>query len=441
MATQRSEKSMHWAKIGGVLPVVLALMGGCNEPVDSDPSQTDGNRDAASGDGDTPGDGGGETGGDGDTPGDGGAMGDGDASSGGAAGDDDTSSGGVAGGGGTIASGGSSSVAGDLVPAFIVQGHLGRTVLSCDDGRTWIFDQADDVGDGTCWSGDNEIECDHNEGAGRGLAYGNGQFFAMFGWGTPSTLRRTEDGIDWGLRIESAADENYGGVAYFDGTLLAAGRVSKTSTDDGLTWSEPVDTGMIGWNVRRAGTAGNRFVIVGDADDVVLSADKGATWVAPDVMPAGCGAGIQTEGGIAFGEGVIVIVGNDGTACYSSDGGVTFGMANVGGNVESHLVWSGVDFVVYGGGNAYRSPDGEAWTATAISPSVNLGAIAVSDAGTFAGVEGGWGEDYWYAGQEFFRSEDGINWESLPEGSYTGGHPVRTMTFGYVRSSASCPAL
>lgn len=431
---------MQLAGNWGALPAALVVMGGCSDPSESDRSDGDGegNTSGEMGDFDAPGDGDGEAPGDSDTP-SGGAVGDGDEPSGGTVGDGDASSGGAAGDGDTAATGGSSVVSDGLVPAFMAQGHLGRTVMSCDDGRTWIFDQANDVGNGTCWSGENEIECDHNEGAGRGLARGNGQFFAMFGWGTPSTLRRTENGMDWALRIESTADENYGGVGYLDGTLLAAGRVSKTSTDEGLTWSDPVDTGMIGWNVRRAGTAGDRFVIVGDADDVVLSADQGATWAAPDVLPAGCGAGIQTEGGIAFGEGVILIVGNDGTACYSSDGGVTFGTANVGGDVESHLVWSGVDFVVYGGGNAYRSPDGEAWTATAISPNVNLGAIAVSEAGTFAGVEGGWGENYWYAGQEFFRSEDGIHWETLPDGRYTGGHPIRTMTFGYVRSSESCP--
>lgn len=416
----------------------MALLSGCNEATDSNSEGSTATGGTGSGD---------ATGGalgDGDLTGVGGISGDGDDVDGPTGGSGPESGGSTFGGaprdGGASASGGSGEVAEGLVPAFVLQGHLGRTALSCDDGRTWVFDQSNEVGDGTCWSGTNEIECDHNEGAGRGLASGNGQFFAMFGWGTPSTLRHTQNGIDWDLRIESATDESYGGVAYIDGVLLAAGRMSKTSSDDGLTWADPIDTGMVGWNVRRAGAAGDRFVIVGDSDDVVMSADLGQSWAAPEVLPAGCGAGIQTEGGIAFGAGVILIVGNDGTACYSSDGGTTFGQANVGGNVESHLVWSGTDFVVYGGGNAYRSPDGEEWAPTPISPNVNLGAIAVSDQGTFAAVEGGWGENFWYAGQEFFRSQDGINWESLPVGSYTGGHPVRTMTFGYVHASESCPA-
>lgn len=421
------------------------LISGCTDSAEPQGGDPDG--DLGSGDGDLNSDGasGGSGGGDGDTlvggasGGGGGVHGDGGAPLGGLSGDGDV----AATGGSTApggASGGSSSSSDGLVPAFVAQGHMGRTVLSCDDGRTWIFDQSNDVGDGTCWSGTNEIECDHNEGAGRGLAAGAGQFFAMFGWGTPSTLRHTTTGIDWALRIESEADESYGGVAYIDGVLLAAGRVSKTSLDSGLTWSVGVDTGMLGWNVRRAGAAGDRFVIVGDSDDVVVSADLGVSWAAPEVLPAGCGAGIQTEGGIAFGGGVILIVGNDGSACFSTDGGSTFGKANVGGTVESHLVWSGTDFVVYGGGNAYRSPDGEEWRTTPLSPSVNLGAIAVSDEGTFVGVEGGWGEDYWYAGQEFFRSADGIHWESLAPGSYVGGHPIRTLAFGYVTASESCPS-
>ncbi len=427
-------------RFAGALLVIGWLPLSCNVSVDSPDPPTD------SGDGDdvSGGDGDGSSGGDGsggasDPTGNGGTGG---FASGGGDGDGNGSGGIVAAGGaidpGTGGTGGSTPVDTGLVPAFVGQGHLGRTVVSCDDGRTWIFEQSNDVGTGTCWSGENEIECDHDPGAGRGLAAGGGRFFAMFGWGTPSTLRTSSDGESWDVRIGDVPDQRFGGVGYIDGTLLAAGIRSRVSQDDGLTWSDPIETGLSGGNVRRAGTAGAHFVIVTD-DAVVLSADKGATWFQPTNLPDGCGAGIQTRGGIAYGNGVIVVMGDNGLACSSTDGGVNFTASPIGGDSDSHLVWSGSDFVVYGGGNAYRSADGEEWTETALSSSYSFGPVAVSDSGTFVAVEGGWGDSVWYQNQEFYRSEDGIDWETLPEGSFEGGHPMRTLAFGYIEPSSSCP--
>ena len=67
-----------------------------------------------------------------------------------------SNSGGYGGDGGAPVSGGMGGTlpGDDLVPAFVAQGHLGRTVVSCDDGQTWNHDQSNEVGDGTCWSGE-----------------------------------------------------------------------------------------------------------------------------------------------------------------------------------------------------------------------------------------------------------------------------------------------
>src|SRR5690606_12804516 len=126
-------------------------------------------------------------------------------------------------------------------------------------------------------------------------------------------------------------------------------------------------------------------------------------------------------------------------ACASSDGGVTFEQSSIGGNADSHLVWSGTHFFVYGGGNAYTSPDGVEWTSQPMDPPFNVGPVAVGPKGTFVAVNGGWGESVWYAGQQFYRSEDGVRFEALPPGSFTGGHPLRTLASGSVSPSEDCP--
>src|SRR5262245_52167588 len=68
-----------------------------------------------------------------------------------------------------------------LVPVFVAQGHVGRTTISCDDGRTWVGNRSDDDSI-RCFSG---VDCDHHPGAAHGVVFGHGWFFATFGWGQP----------------------------------------------------------------------------------------------------------------------------------------------------------------------------------------------------------------------------------------------------------------
>jgi len=327
----------------------------------------------------------------------------------------------------------------DLIPAFIAQGHLGRLVMSCDEGRTWVADQEENPDHGTCWSGDNEIECDHQPTSGRGLTYGDGAFFATFGWGAPSTIKCSENGVDWEVVLDGADDlGRFGGLGFLDGTLLAAGRSARLSSDLGETWSESFDTSLPGYNVRRAASAGDLFVIVGDSDEVVISRDRGITFLEPESLPAGCGAGIQTSGGIAHGNGLLVLLGGDGLACSSSDEGRTFLSTSVGGSVSSHLVFSQGEFWAYGPEGAFVSSDGENWETRSTTGMDRIGPIAVSAEGTFVGASGGWNQ--WYDEQKMYRSEDGVSWSELGVDAFTGGHPLRDLEFGYVSPSAHCSA-
>lgn len=321
------------------------------------------------------------------------------------------------------------------VGVFVAQGHAGRTTISCDDGRSWIHDRSLDDSI-VCFS--DGFDCDHHPGSAKGVTYGRGWFFATYGWGPPGSVQRSRDGVTWEPVLE---ETTFGGIAFGQERVLAGARQPRWTADDGESWTDSGSTELDVWNVRRTGWVphdGGRFVLVGEdggARDVVLSSDGGETWWHPSSLPAECGAAIQNEGGIAYGDGTMLIVGRTGDACRSTDGGATWTSTAIGGEVHSHLVWSGDAFLAWERGVLWRSEDGAAWSSTPTSPAdLRIGAVAMSPGGTFVAVKGGWQE--WYDRQRFYRSEDGVTWTELPSGSYVGSHPIRDIEFGYVES---CP--
>jgi hypothetical protein len=319
----------------------------------------------------------------------------------------------------------------DKLGVFIAQGHVGRTMMSCDDGRTWIKNRSDDDSI-RCFEG---VDCDHTEGAGRGIAYGGGVFVATFGWGKPGSIRRSTDGFTWTKTLEGTT---FGGMVFGNEAFVAASRAPQASLDLGKTWAKTATPTATVWNVRGAGFgAGNVVMVLEDSGkaELALSKDAGKTWWAPTTWPATCGKSIQTEGGIVYGKSTLLIVGGDGVACRSTDGGKTFTDSKMGGDVTSYAIFTGTEFVAWGRTDKnvmYRSADGAAWTITPTSHAI--GPSARSDKGTFVATNTGWMQ--WYEKQSFYRSNDGITWESLPKTAFTGSHPIRGMAFGYVDASA-----
>lgn len=320
----------------------------------------------------------------------------------------------------------------DQVGVFIAQGHVGRTMMSCDDGRTWIKNRSDDDKI-RCFEGG--ADCDHMESAGRGIAYGKGTFVATFGWGKPGSIRRSADGFTWEKTLEGTT---FGGMIFGNDAFVAASRSPRASLDLGKTWSKTAEPTATVWNVRGAGFgAGNAVMVLEDSGkaELALSSDGGKTWRSPTTWPSTCGKSIQTEGGIVAGKGTLLIVGGDGVACRSTDGGKTFSDAKMGGSVSSYAHFTGSEFVAFGRTDKnvmYKSVDGAVWTTTATSHSI--GPSARSDAGTYVATNTGWMT--WYDKQQFYRSTDGVKWEALPRTAFTGSHPIRGMTFGWVDSAA-----
>ncbi len=354
------------------------------------------------------------------------------------------------------------------ISAFIAQGAMGRTTISCDDGKTWVGDrswdtQADPLMCGaaqscTCFTG----TCDYRSGnscealspcidtpdVAKGIAFGNGQWVATFGWGRPGAVRTSVNGIDW---VTTHGDDSFGGLVFGGGRFVAASRTPITSSD-GRTWVAGHEAdfrsgnGTQIWSVRRLGFAdvlGGRFVAVasGDTDrDVLISADLGVTWRRPKVLPGDCAQLGSEYGGIVAGNGVIVMVDEQGRACRSVDGGDTWSLSQTGASeVLSHGVWTGSEFQFWGNRHdLLRSTDGVTWSKTPMTTPTNLGPVAYDPAtGVYVAAGSVWSG---YSDQAFFRSTDGLRWSQLPSTAFHASHPIFYIAVGTVVASAVCPA-
>lgn len=363
---------------------------------------------------------------------------------GGSGGSGATASSATGSGGSAEVSSGSSSVSGTggaggahpgLVPMFVAQGHVGRTMISCDLGKSWVENRSDDDSV-VCFA--NGFDCDHGPGAANGVAWGNGWFQATFGWGQPGSVRRSHDGVTWEKVVN---DTTFGGMAFGNGKVLAGARYPQLSADDGATWTKLAEVPLDIWNIREVAFAPyetGRFVLVGNDGDtrrIAVSADDGKSWTLPS-FPSDCDVSFYRAGGIASGNGVLLVTNGGAHVCRSVDGGATWKTGDLGGDIESQLLWTGKEFMGWGGGMLRRSADGVTWKAQAISPNVNIGPAAVSDDGVLVGVRGGW--NTWYDAQKLYRSEDGVTWQELAPGSFTGSHPITAVTFGWGAPSAKC---
>jgi hypothetical protein len=353
-----------------------------------------------------------------------------------------------------------------LVPVFIAQGHVGRTTISCDDGRTWVADRAFDseghalvcgkpqavqcydtacdfVNNGACDARD-PCDCDHHPGAGRGVTWGDGWFVTTWGWGPRGGLMRSQDGISWEMVHE---DTTFAGVVYGNGRFVTGGRRPLVSDDQGATWANLGEAdlrspaGETVHNPRSLGFADGVFVLTGssgDKSDLLVSAD-GETWTRPDPLPAACTSGIRGAGAVGGG-GTIVLVTGDGGACASTDQGASFQHVADAGSFDTGVVHDGAVFLAWGDGSRWSSADGLTWTATPLAANTRLGHVARHpDTGTLVASNGGWKQ--WYDKQRFYRSTDGgITWDELPATAFNGSHPIRAMGFGWAPASDTCPA-
>jgi hypothetical protein len=318
---------------------------------------------------------------------------------------------------------------------FVAQGHQGRITRSCDDGKTFPFDHsADDQY--RCFI-DPQHDCDHSELAGRGLAFGLGSFVATWGWGHPGKLQRSVDGKEFADVMRETP--TFADVAFGNDTFVACGNPTYVSTD-GTSWERG---GKLSFDFNYRGiefvpAGGGTFVVTGESDaqrGISISHD-GKTWTAASDRPDLCA---QEPRGVAGSDSVIVMASGQGHVCRSLDGGMVWTHHPVTERFTSPPLWTGTEFWIYSGAERWKSTDGAAWTSEPLEPSnIAIGPLARSPEGTLLAANDGW--QVWYDKQQLFRSTDGLHWQVLPAGAFTGSHPIYFVSFGYVAPSAGCGA-
>ena len=260
------------------------------------------------------------------------------------------------------------------VPVFLAQGHLGRTTISCDGGRTWIKNHSIDDTQ-RCFEG--ALDCDHSENAGRGIAYGGGWFVVTWGWGHPGTLQRSSDGVTW--ETVMTASPTFADLAFGNGTFVADASPTRVSTDA----RRGPRVVRCGFNINYRSIDfidhdGGRFIVTGESGDtraIAISKD-GKTWQAATDRPAECGAYYR---GIAYGAGTAVLASGQGHVCYSKDGGDTWKVVKLDTALGPAVIWADTEFMLYNGSKRFHSADGVTWQSDTIQPSnIQIGPAARS---------------------------------------------------------------
>ncbi len=200
------------------------------------------------------------------------------------------------------------------------------------------------------------------------VAHGPRGFVAV---GSAAAILTSADGRRW-RRAPSPVRLNLHAVTWTGTEYLAGGdRGELIASADGRRWHR---VAFPGFHSIRSFAGGGSAVIVAGAGTVARSV--GGSW---DLEPVGLG---KFQTGVAYGAGVFVIVGHNGEALVSRDGGASWSPANstVTQNLDA-VAWTGTRFVATGENVAIASTDGSRWEAIAAPSGHSIRALALTPGG------------------------------------------------------------
>ena len=184
----------------------------------------------------------------------------------------------------------------------------------------------------------------------RSVAYGGGKFVAV---GDKGTVMWSTDGVYWTLvNVGSAA--NLWGVTYGGGRFVIVGDGIIFNSTDGVQWN-PIPATPYG-NLRDVAYGDGKYVAVGLNASIITSSDA-TTWA----QPYWSGPDLH---GIHYDGGKFVAVGIWGVTAISTDGGDTFTVypATVSTTLWGITYGEGLWVMVGENGDAFTSPDGMVWS-------------------------------------------------------------------------------
>ena len=162
------------------------------------------------------------------------------------------------------------------------------------------------------------------------------------------------------------------------------------STDNGITWTS------VPGNNENSVTSGNNIFVAVNQNIQTYSDNNGITWIVTSSL-----SGIWHS--VAFGNGVFVMVSEDGKQAYSTDNGLSWNyVASPLSGTWTCVAYGNGIFVMVGlGKQAYSTNNGLSWTYVA-SPLMGLWSSVVYGNGVFVTV----GSD----GNQAYSTDDGLSW-------------------------------
>ena len=327
---------------------------------------------------------------------------------------------------------------GQFVDVFMATGHMARTVMSCDDGLSWINDRSENDA-ARCWapvSDPNYVECDHTPYSGRGIDSGDGWFFTNYGWGYNGSVRKSRDGINWEIIKTGGWGD---GVAYANNVLFSAWGQWSTSLDLGANWSLIQNSPFQSLSHPKTRRLGDRIFMFGRTGGMVFSNDQGLTWTKP-VFDSSWGPEIAEGNGILLSVGYFFGHPNEsvGYIARSLDNGYTWQAQEVfrklGQSFVGAVYFTNNKFITWSSGEAWTSFDGVTWAKQPVSldkgvPQQFRGPVGYNpNTGTFVASPAPFGQSY--TQQMMLRSTDGVNWKVLDSNQFKRGHPIERITSG-----------